>query len=114
MKKSLLLFLLATLAAIGPARAVESLTVNDGTGENTNIPIYGFYGDEYQKTAFIIPQERTAQVRYDEPEETVYPQHEPHTEEYEFDLSDITHNPQEPSREDIIAAAEAAAFAEKA
>ena len=32
----------------------------------------------------------------------------------EFDLSDITHNPQEPSREDIIAAAEAAAFADKA
>ncbi len=32
----------------------------------------------------------------------------------EFDLSDITHNPQEPLREDIIAAAEAAAFAEKA
>ena len=30
----------------------------------------------------------------------------------EFDLSDITHNPKEPSREDIIAAAEAAAFAE--
>ena len=28
----------------------------------------------------------------------------------EFDLSDITHNPAEPSREDIIAAAEAAAF----
>jgi ribonuclease-3 len=31
----------------------------------------------------------------------------------EFDLSDISHNPAEPSREDIIAAAEAAAFAEK-
>ena len=30
----------------------------------------------------------------------------------EFDLSDITHNPTEQSREDIIAAAEAAAFAE--
>jgi ribonuclease-3 len=30
----------------------------------------------------------------------------------EFDLSDITHNPAEPSREDIIAAAEAAAFSE--
>jgi ribonuclease-3 len=30
----------------------------------------------------------------------------------EFDLSDITHNPVEKSREDIIAAAEAAAFAE--
>ena len=33
-------------------------------------------------------------------------------EEDEFDLSDITANPQELSREDIIAAAEAAAFAE--
>ena len=31
----------------------------------------------------------------------------------EFDLSDITHNPAEASREDIIAAAEAAAFAEE-
>jgi ribonuclease-3 len=30
----------------------------------------------------------------------------------EFDLSDITHNPAERSREDIIAAAEAAAFTE--
>ena len=30
----------------------------------------------------------------------------------EFDLSDITHNPVEKSREDIIAAAEAAAFSE--
>lgn len=62
MKKSLLLFLLATLAAIGPARAVESLTVNDGTGENTNIPIYGFYGDEYQKTAFIIPAQNLTEM----------------------------------------------------
>jgi ribonuclease-3 len=67
---------------------------------------------EAEKTAFIIPQERTAQVRYDEPEETVYPQHEPDTEEYEFDLSDITHNPAEQSREEIIAAAEAVAFQE--
>ena len=30
----------------------------------------------------------------------------------EFDLSDITHNPAEQSREEIIAAAEAAAFAQ--
>ena len=67
---------------------------------------------EAEKTAFIIPQERTAQIRYDEPEETVYPQHEPDTEEYEFDLSDITHNPAEQSREEIIAAAEAVAFQE--
>ena len=31
----------------------------------------------------------------------------------EFDLSDITHNPKELSKEEIIAAAEAAAFAEQ-
>ena len=37
---------------------------------------------------------------------------EAESEEDEFDLSDITHNPEEPSREDIIAAAEAAAFKE--
>jgi ribonuclease-3 len=34
-------------------------------------------------------------------------------EDDEFDLSDITHNPAEQSKEDIIAAAEAAAFAEQ-
>ena len=36
----------------------------------------------------------------------------PEKEEDEFDLSDITHNEQEKSREEIIAEAEAAAFAE--
>ncbi len=55
MKKSLLLFLLAVLAAIGPARAVESLTVDDGTDTQTTVPFYGFYADNYQKTAYIIP-----------------------------------------------------------
>ena len=40
--------------------------------------------------------------------------HEPQepTPDDEFDLSDITHNPAETSREDIIAAAEAAAYSE--
>ena len=41
------------------------------------------------------------------------PAAEPHNEDVdEFDLSDITHNPAEKSREDIIAEAEAAAFAD--
>ena len=42
-----------------------------------------------------------------------YETHKTHDETTdEFDLSDITATPQERSREDIIAAAEAAAFAE--
>ena len=45
------------------------------------------------------------------PQEANQPQ--PSSEDDEFDLSDITHNVADPSREDIIAAAEAAAYEEK-
>ena len=45
------------------------------------------------------------------PQESNQPQ--PSSEDDEFDLSDITHNVADPSREDIIAAAEAAAYEEK-
>ena len=44
----------------------------------------------------------------DTPVETPEKPETPETDE--FDLSDITHNPVEKSREDIIAAAEAAAY----
>ena len=48
------------------------------------------------------------------PENPDIPDHpDPPADTDEFDLSDITHNPEEPSREDIIAAAEAAAYQEK-
>ena len=74
---------------------------------------------EAEKTDFIVEQE------HDEPQElTMEPKTEikkkptikasqAEEETDEFDLSDITHNPAEPSREDIIAAAEAAAFSEQ-
>ena len=50
----------------------------------------------------------------DHSENSDYSDHSDHSENSdEFDLSDITHQPEELSREDIIAAAEAAAFAEE-
>lgn len=58
---------------------------------------------EAEKTAFIIGQNKAAKPEKAEKPET--------TADDDFDLSDITHNPTEQSREDIIAAAEAAAFA---
>ena len=69
---------------------------------------------EADKTAFIIPQERPAQARFETEEPIDEERMEPETEEQtdEFDLSDISHNRAELSREEIIAAAEAAAFQE--
>lgn len=62
-----------------------------------------------QEQDFIIAQpESTEQVN----DESVKSPKTTETVNDEFDLSDITATPQEQSREDIIAAAEAAAFAE--
>ena len=68
---------------------------------------------EAATTDFIIKQENetmpkgsTESKKKQEPN----PQKDQENATDEFDLSDITHNPAEPSREDIIAAAEAAAF----
>ena len=69
---------------------------------------------EAEKTSFIIGQERPdteghLETRVAEPP---VEQAGDAAEDDEFDLSDISHNPSEKSREDIIAAAEAAAFGE--
>ena len=48
-----------------------------------------------------------------EPTKPAKPEQAPSSDNDEFDLSDITHQVDEPSREDIIAAAEAAAYDEK-
>jgi len=72
---------------------------------------------EAENTAFIIPQERKTHAGDERaaqdpsPRTPIGNQSEP-DDANEFDLSDITHNPMEPSREDIIAAAEEAAFRE--
>ena len=64
---------------------------------------------EAEKTDFIIEQEpSTEDARPTKPTKPIEA-HEP-DEPDEFDLSDITHNPTELSREEIIAAAEAAAY----
>ena len=66
---------------------------------------------EAEKTAFIIEQDEKPQPVASEPK--AKPAKKPAKEQAqddEFDLSDISHNASGPSREDIIAAAEAAAF----
>ena len=66
---------------------------------------------EAEKTAFIIEQDEKPQPAASEPK--AKPAKKPARnadEDDEFDLSDISHNASGPSREDIIAAAEAAAF----
>ena len=66
---------------------------------------------EAAKTDFIIEQEQD-ETPSQKPVQSKAKAPKGSAAEEEFDLSDITHNPADPSREDIIAAAEAAAFAE--
>ncbi|MBR6121730.1 MAG: ribonuclease III [Prevotella sp.] len=65
---------------------------------------------EKEDTSFIIEQEHTPNNL--ESEKSLEPQEPQDFSDEEFDLSDITHVKEEKSREDIIAAAEEAAFAE--
>ena len=71
---------------------------------------------EAETTDFIIEQEHEEPLAT--PKSSKKPEKEPQPQQAEddavdeFDLSDITHNTADPSREDIIAAAEAAAFAD--
>ena len=66
---------------------------------------------EAEKTAFIIEQDEKPQPAANEPKaKPAKKQARNADEDDEFDLSDISHNASGPSREDIIAAAEAAAF----
>ena len=79
---------------------------------------------EAEKTDFIVPHPNSTSEWYAEfSESSEMPRSNQKTtntqrtqnipDSDDFDLSDITHNPIEQSREDIIAAAEAAAFAEE-
>ena len=66
---------------------------------------------EAEKTAFIIEQDEKPQPAASEPKaKPAKKQAKEQAQDDEFDLSDISHNASGPSREDIIAAAEAAAF----
>ncbi len=65
--------------------------------------------DPEAEQEFVIRQEVTEKSEAPEVQETV-PEPTAANEADEFDLSDIKSTPEEPSREDIIAAAEAAAF----
>ena len=63
--------------------------------------------DTEQEQDFIIPQDHQEEPVAETPSQPAEPT------EPEFDLSDITAAPKEKSREEIIAEAEAAAFAEE-
>ena len=65
--------------------------------------------DPEAEQEFVIRQEVTEKPEAPEVQETV-PEPAAANETDEFDLSDIKSTPEDPSREDIIAAAEAAAF----
>ena len=79
---------------------------------------------EESKTDFIVAQSPKTADAAEEPKKTERKKRKAPAEktaappaqeegEDEFDLSDINHHPQEPSREEIIAAAEAAAFSDQ-
>ena len=55
--KKLRLFIMMLMAAMLPlaVHAQSTLTVNDGTATNSNVPIYGLYVDSYLKCEYVIP-----------------------------------------------------------
>lgn len=55
--KKLRLFIMMLMAAMLPlaVQAQSTLTVNDGTATNSNVPIYGLYVDSYLKCEYVIP-----------------------------------------------------------
>ena len=61
-KKLLLLLFWAIALSLGSA-AQETLTVYDGTGTSSNVPIYGLYTDDsYLKCEYVIPAEDLADM----------------------------------------------------
>lgn len=54
-KKTHLLILLLAIFMPWQAKAQETLTVYDGTGDNQYIPMYGYYFDAYTKSEFVLP-----------------------------------------------------------
>ena len=54
-KKTHLLILLLAIFMPWQAKAQETLTVYDGTGDNQYIPMYGYYFDAYTKSECILP-----------------------------------------------------------
>ena len=54
-KKTHLLILLLAIFMPWQAKAQETLTVYDGTGDNQYIPMYGYYFDAFTKSECILP-----------------------------------------------------------
>ena len=54
-RKSLLFLLLFALIAPFAANAQQTLTVHDGTGTNSNVPVHGLWADAYLKCEMVYP-----------------------------------------------------------
>ena len=61
MKKVFLTLTMLLFAFMGTMRA-ESLTVNDGTATNGNVPVYGFYADAYNKCEMVYPSDELSEM----------------------------------------------------
>ena len=62
MKKFRLSFLLLSLLLIAVGARADEITVNDGEATNSNVPIYGYWADSYNRSQFIIPAENLAEM----------------------------------------------------
>ena len=62
MSKKLILFLMVLLLGSTSFLRAEELTVHDGTGTNSYVPVYGFYADAYLKCEMVYPAAELADM----------------------------------------------------
>ena len=60
--KKVFLFLTMLLFAFTGTMKAQSLTVHDGTGTNSYVPMYGFYADAYLKCEMVYPAEELGEM----------------------------------------------------
>ena len=62
MSKKLILFLMVLLFGSTSFLRADELTIHDGTGTNSYVPVYGFYADAYLKCEMVFPAEELADM----------------------------------------------------
>ena len=62
MSKKLILFLMVLLLGSTSFLRAEELTVHDGTGTNSYVPVYGFYADAFLKCEMVFPAAELADM----------------------------------------------------
>ena len=62
MSKKLILFLMVLFFGSTSFLRADELTIHDGTGTNSYVPVYGFYADAYLKCEMVFPAEELADM----------------------------------------------------